>query len=71
MLKMERESVAYIPVCISRGSKLVYVLPCSPRVLRPACSQIREWGCRTPHLRNRLPYLYAPPAGAPPPCECG
>lgn len=28
---MERELVAYIPVCISRVSKLVHDLPSSPR----------------------------------------
>jgi hypothetical protein len=28
---MERESVAYIPVCISRVSKLVHDLPSSPK----------------------------------------
>lgn len=36
---MERESVAYIPACISRVSKLVHALAGSPRALGPACSQ--------------------------------
>jgi len=36
---MERESVAYIPACISPVSKLVYALTGSPRVLGSACSQ--------------------------------